>query len=717
MSKLIIVESPGKIKKIKSFLGPEYTVMASVGHIRDLAKDSISVDPSNNFKPTYQIMSDKKKVVSNLKKFAACSSEIIIASDSDREGEAIAYHLIEVLGIKEYKRIIFNEITKLAINKALENPRKVDMNMFYSQQTRRILDRIVGYKLSPILKSIPGIITNNLGTGRVQSVVTRLIVDKEKQIQEFLNLDKSTVYNINANFNINGSNFKATYIYTELINDLININKISNLISKQQIKSYKEIKSVVKSKDDIKIIVINIRTDTNFIISNVNNSDHFRHPPLPFITSSLQQEASYKLKFQLKQTMNLAQKLYEKGLITYMRTDSPALSAEALNYIKKYIIEEKDLGEKYYQFRQFKTKNQNAQEAHEAIRPTHFNIFELTNYKLSNTNEEKLYQLIWNRTIASQMKPAKYYNQHLILSNKTNIKFEGTNTILIFDGYLKLYKHNSEIYLDDENNDISELEKKHIKINDKDLKSNNIKWSTVTFKETFLSSPSRYNEPSLVKKLESLGIGRPSTYASIISKIQEHKYITISNIQGIEKQVIIYTLIYMKKEQPIFEKKKSIQKIGNEKLRLIPTSDGELITNYLIKNFQHIMDYDFTAKMETLLDDIAKGNKIWYDVLKDFYNVLKQQFIILGLNIELSDSIFKNQSNNNNNNKCQIIGLHPKYGDINYIITRFGPTFKINLDKKTRKDLFVKAGKLDPIDPKTIKIAIKYIDYKINNFK
>jgi len=435
-------------------------------------------------------------------------------------------------------------------------------------------------------------------------------------------------------------------------------------------------------------------------------------------------------------------------------------------------MEDPALGEDYYQFRQFKAKGQNAQEAHEAIRPTHFNVFELTEYDLSGTDEEKLYQLIWNRTVASQMKSAKYHDQHIILSNKTNVKFEGTNSVLVFDGYLKLYKDVNE--QDEDSESDNSQSKSHIKLNDQDLKSNQVSWSKINFKETFGSAPTRYNEPSLVKKLEGLGIGRPSTYAAIISKIQEHKYIRVGNIQGIEKEIMTYTLSYINaKTQPSFEKKSSIQKIGNEKLRLIPTPDGELVTEYLIKNFPQIMDYKFTARMESLLDEIAEGNKIWYEVLAEFYNVLKNQFNSLGLNIESSgfakpinpnpnnsdtnpnnsDTNPNNSDTNPNNSdtntdefidsdsdldtevgqtskakksaklptqptqptlpNSQIIGAHPKYGDITYMVTRYGPAFKVNLGGRSKKDLFVGAGKLDPSDKNVLESAIKYIDYKV----
>ena len=728
MSKLIIVESPGKIKKIKSFLGAEYNVMASVGHIRDLAKDSISVDPNNNFKPTYEITSDKKKIVAALIKAAKVSTEIIIASDGDREGEAIAQHLVTVLKAKDYKRIIFYEITKNAIIKALQSPTKIDSNMFLSQQTRRILDRIVGYKLSPILKTIPNITSNSLGAGRVQSVVTRLIVDKEREIDDFLKDTlndgdkKSSIYLISGDFIINNSKFKCTYIATKIIDDFIYLKeiKLSNnrIIKAKNIKTIKIEKTIIDSKDQIKFIIINIRADRQFQITKISNSDRYRHPPQPFITSTLQQESSYKLKFQLKKTMSLAQKLYEKGLITYMRTDSPSLSSEALGYIKKQILEDKDLGEIYYQYRQFKAKGNaavQAQEAHEAIRPTHFNVFELEEYDLANTDEEKLYQLIWNRSVASQMKSAKYHDQHLILSNTKNINFEGTNSVIVFDGYLRLYLDNSDNIDNVDNVDnvdnIDNIDNsKHIKLNDHNLKSNRVTWSKINFKESYSSSPSRYNEPSLVKKLESLGIGRPSTYANIISKLQEHKYIKIGNIEGIEKKIISYFLIYSKDK---FEKKISIQKLGSEKFRLIPTPDGKLITDYLIKYFPQIMDYKFTIHMENLLDEIANGNKIWYEVLSEFYQILKNQFTILGLNIESTFNKIKQKSEQ----KQQIIGSPSKYGDIIYMETKYGPAFKVNIGGKNKKDIFVGAGNIKITDINIKEYAIKYIDYKIQKIQ
>ena len=688
-----------------SYLGSGYIVKASIGHVRDLTSNCVP-KPDDNFEPTYEITKDKKKVVAGLRKAAKEADEIIIASDGDREGEAIAYHLVQVLNANDYKRIVFHEITKTAIARAIEEPRKVDMNMFNSQQTRRILDRIVGYKLSPILKTVNGIQSKSLGAGRVQSVVTRLIVDKEKEIEQFMGNENESKFHVSGDFTINEHKFKGTYIDKQI------------------------------EKSDIKNIAVNIRDDPNFFITNVTITERLRYSPPPFITSNLQQESSYKLKFQLKKTMMLAQKLYEKGLITYMRTDSPALSNEALGSIKKHILEDVGLGNEYYQFRQFKAKDQNAQEAHEAIRPTHFNVYNLTDYDLEGSDEEKLYQLIWNRSVASQIKPAKYQDQHITLSNTKKNIFEGTNSILIFDGYLKLYKEK-------ENEDDDNEENKYIKLNDQDLKKNEVKWSKICFKETYVSPPTRYNEPSLVKKLETLGIGRPSTYANIISKLQEHKYIKTGNIEGTEKQITTFMLEYKCDSDSIFTKSLSKQKFGGERYRLIPTNDGIIITNYLVEHFPQIMDYQFTAHMETLLDDIANGKIIWCDVLNEFYKILKEQFTKLNLDINnLKISVCNKNENNDesadadeeDNNSVKenkedkedkqenkktsiVIGKHPKYGDILYMHAKFGPVFMINLGSKLNRALFVSAGKLSPNDTKIEEFAIKYIDFKLKKSK
>jgi DNA topoisomerase-1 len=528
--------------------------------------------------------------------------------------------------------------------------------MFYAQQARRILDRIVGYKISPLLKSIPDIKTNSLGAGRVQSVVVRLIVDKEEEIKTFLDSSTSSIYVITGEFTINNCKLIGKY-YKLPIN-----------------------------QTEINQIVSDIKQDPIFILNNIETKTRYKQPPQPFITSSLQQEASYKLKFQLKKTMVIAQKLYEKGLITYMRTDSPTLSNDALSNIKKLILDTPTLGPLYYQYRQFKSKNSNAQEAHEAIRPTNFNINNLSNYELTDTDEEKLYILIYNRTLSTQIKPAEYSDTNLQISNTLKQSFNLSKSVLVFDGYLKLY-----IDTDLELNDTDADTNNDINIDINQLTNNQISWQKIIFNEKFKDAPIRYNEPSLVNKLESLGIGRPSTYASIISKIQEHKYVSISNIDGIQKNIINYILNY---DGLKLQKKTTIQKIGYEKSKLIPTSDGILVNKYLMDNFSQIIQYKFTSDMETLLDEIANGTKIWHEVLKEFYQILSVQLDKIPITCGFIN-----------------IGDHPKYGKITYCETKYGPTFRIS---KGKKDIFVKTDKITKTDDDVCKLAISLIDYKIN---
>lgn len=588
MTNLIIVESPGKIKKIKSFLDSSYVVMASVGHIRDLCHTTLSIDVDNNFKPTYEIINDKKKIIANLRKAIKNADNIYIAADADREGEAIAYHLIETLKIKNnYKRIMFNEITQNAIQTAITNHTLLDINMFYAQQARRLLDRLVGYKLSPLLKNIPNIQSKSLGVGRVQSVVLRLIVDNENLINDFINNEQNnnSLYVIHGDFIINEIKLDTTF----------------------QSKSNSD--NQITTKEQIKQIVINIKQNPIFNIEQIEQNQRIKNPPPPFITSTLQQEASYKLHFNIKYTMQIAQKLYEKGLITYMRTDSTTLSNDALSLIKNYISN----SEKFnfaidYQFRQFKSSNANAQEAHEAIRPTYFN----SDISLLSGDELSLYTLIFNRTVATQLKSAIYNDTIISLINKSAYVFKGTSSFLSYEGYLKIYNQSTST-INTPNLD------NRLKINNINLSSNEVSWTKIIFKETYKEAPSRYNESSLVKKLEQLGIGRPSTYANIISKIQEHKFINITDSDGITKKICTYTLLY---DEFKFDKKTSTQKIANDKSKFIPTNDGNIICKYLIDNFNFIVDYNFTANMENQLDLIANNNKIWYDVLDEFYKQL-----------------------------------------------------------------------------------------------
>lgn len=592
MKRLIIVESPGKIKKIKSFLDNTYIVIASVGHIRDLVKNNNAIDIKNNFRPTYEILPDKINVIKNIKKVIKDVDEIYISTDNDREGEAIAYHLIEVLKLKKYKRATFNEITKNAIINSLNNPKELNINLFYAQQARRILDRIVGFSLSGILKYKIGrtLDSKNIGSGRVQAVCTKLIVEKENEINTFLNSDISLKYICYGKFVINNCLIIMDYIHY-------------NYEFKSSIK-IELIKKEILNKD-LGLILLNIKLDPWFYIFNIKKKRRISKPPLPFITSTLQQESYNKLKFNIKITMILAQKLYEKGYITYMRTDSYTLSNYILNDIKHFIIS--NYGTEYYQLRKFKSKHQ---EAHEAIRPTNINLKNLDNTEFANSNENKLYQLIWRRTLASQFKDAEFDDIKISVKNSLNSIFVGTETLLIFEGHLKLVKYNYKL-------------KSELDFNN--LKNNKVNWKYIEIKESFTMPPLRYNEATLVKKLEKLNIGRPSTYCSIINKILEHQYIKIADINGINKSIKKYRLYNNLK----IKIKTDNLLIGYEKKKIIPTNDGIKIINFLIKYFPQIMNYEFTAEFELSLDKIASGEIEWFKVLNDFYIIFNKQLLNL----------------------------------------------------------------------------------------
>jgi DNA topoisomerase-1 len=657
MSKLIIVESPGKIKKIKSIVGNDYIVLASCGHFRDLDKSSLSIDIDDNFKPTYVFNTDKKSVISNIKKNYTKDTELIIASDGDREGEAIGYHLLELLKPKTYKRIIFYSITKREVNEALEKPTKINMNVVNAQQARRLLDRIVGYELSPILHRIPAL--NNiktLGTGRVQSVVTKLIVEKENEIKEHLDKLKESEYEIQGYFKINGKDIVCDLKYRR-------IEELSLQITNNNIKYV----DIPLNELDVESILKIVMKYPEFKITNIDKKNRFRHPPQPFITTSLQKDCSYKFRLPIIKTMKIAQKLYELGLITYMRTDSPSLSDESLGNIKKYILGEETLGNKYYKFRQFKSKNTSAQEAHEAIRPSNINVYDLSDYDLLDTIEEKIYQLIWKRTVASQMTSAELADTIITLNNKKHVCFIGTTTIQIFDGFLKIYSE-----ADNEDND----KKNTDKIIDLQLfdnfDKNNVTWNDIIGTQKFKNPPVRYSEATLVEKLEKLNIGRPATYASMISKIQEHNYVNMGTATGIEKNINILTLSIKKMD---IIKKINKKMIGNEKNKLMPTETGKIVTEYLDKYFPDIIDYKFTANMEKDLDEISEGKLIWNEqVLRKFYDIFKKS--LDNFKIKMNE----NKETINLLPDVEIIGKYTNNQDIFYLISKYGPTIKVKID-------------------------------------
>ncbi len=567
---LVIVESPAKAKTIQKFLGNGYVVKSSFGHIRDLQDKKLSVDVENDFTPEYVVPSDKKKVVSELKKAAESASTVWLASDEDREGEAISWHLYETLGLKEAqtRRIVFHEITKDAIVNAVRNPRSIDMNLVNAQQARRVLDRLVGFELSPILWRK---IQPKLSAGRVQSVALRLVVEREKEIMGFEN---EAYYKVEAFFHPAGMPASV---------------KVKAVLD-TRFKTPEEARAFLQ--DCI---------GASFTVSDVEKKEANRYPTAPFTTSTLQQEAARKLRFPVSVTMRVAQSLYERGLITYMRTDSTNLSALALGTAQKFISE--NFGPEYSKPRQFKTHSKGAQEAHEAIRPTFIENTEIE----GTAQEQKLYNLIWKRTVASQMADAKVLNTTLrVSSDRRTEKFNAQATRILFDGFLKLYIEGTDNQ-DTEEDEVmlpdlqagTPMEEKGIKAECK-----------------FTAAPPRYSEATLVKKLEELGIGRPSTYAPTIATLTTGRgYIIKGDKEG--KKVDVNDLEL--KGGDISETART-ETVGAERGKLLPQEIGMIVTDYLEKYFTDIMDYDFTANVEKEFDQIASGNLVWNKVIGEFYS-------------------------------------------------------------------------------------------------
>jgi len=554
---LVIVESPAKAKTIEKYLGKDYTVKSSFGHIRDLPGKGMNVDIEHNFAPNYEINSDKKKVVAELRKAAKEADEVLLASDPDREGEAIAWHLATALklDLKKTKRVVFHEITKSAVEEAIKKPGHIDLELVDAYQARRVLDRLVGYELSPVLWKK---VRTGLSAGRVQSVEVRLIVEREREIRAFT---PESSFRVIAIFTVNGMELKA-----ELASKL-----------KDKITAQRFLEDAARSI---------------FTAEDITTKPGTRSPGAPFTTSTLQQEASRRLGFSIKQTMTLAQRLYENGHITYMRTDSTTLSGFAIKSAEEFI--KSSYGDTYHQVRQFKTKNQSAQEAHEAIRPTDFK-------KLSagaDGQQEKLYQLIWQRALASQMAPAATQKTEIIIDvSERKEKLLAKGEVLSFDGYLKVYGGGKDDTL------LPEVKK-----------GDQLSLATMTASETFSRAPARYSEAALVKKLEELGIGRPSTYASTISTIQTRGYVEKSDLEGKERTVQALTL----KNSTITDEP-TTEITGADRNKLLPTHLAEVTTDFLLKHFPNIVDYDFTAKSENDFDRIADGKEKWEKMIADFY--------------------------------------------------------------------------------------------------
>ena len=613
---LVIVESPAKAKTIEKFLGKDFFVTSSMGHIRDLEKKDFGIDIQNDFTPKYEISSDKKKLVAELRKLSKESKMVWLASDEDREGEAISWHLMETLGLKpeNTKRIVFHEITKEAILKAIQNPRPLDLNLVNAQQARRVLDRIVGFEVSPVLWKK---VKPSLSAGRVQSVAVRFIVEREREIHNFTS---TSAFRVSASFLVPENDGMISELKAEL-------NK--RFDTKEEAYAFLE-----KCKS------------AEFQISDVVKKPGRRSPAPPFITSTLQQEASRKLGFSVSQTMSVAQKLYESGKITYMRTDSVTLSDLAIGTAKQKIISM--LGEKYHQFRQYKNKSKGAQEAHEAIRPTY-----IDNEEISGTNQEKkLYDLIWKRTIASQMAEAELEKTTVTIDISTvPEKFIASGEVLIFDGFLVVYIESDDE--EDQNGGTKGL-LPPLTVNQV------LRTEKIHATERFTLKPPRYTEASLVKKLEEQGIGRPSTYAPIITTVQNRGYVVKEDRAGTERP---FTELILSGKK-ITEKHKTEQ-TGAEKSKLFPTDIGMVVTDFLLRYFDLIMDYNFTAKVELEFDEIAEGELVWNEMIRSFYDPFHAK--VEGALAEAERA-----------NGVRILGIDPTSGkELSVRIGRFGPVAQL----------------------------------------
>ncbi len=642
---LVIVESPAKAKTIEKFLGKDYKVMSSYGHIRDLKKKELSVG-KDTLTPVYEIPDDKKKVVAELKKNAKTAKKVWLASDEDREGEAISWHLCEVLGLDEAKtsRIVFHEITKPAILKAIANPRHLDMSLVDAQQARRVLDRIVGFKLSPVLwrKVKPA-----LSAGRVQSVAVKLIVEREREIQKF---QSEPFFRVNALFGVpgDGGEVKA------------------------------ELDARFKTHDEACAFLESCKGAT-FVVGDITKKPLKRMPAPPFTTSTLQQEAARKLGFTVSQTMMIAQRLYESGRITYMRTDSVHLSSFALNACKDEIM--KEFGEKYIHNREFQTKSKGAQEAHEAIRPTFANVEggEWT------TQERRLYDLIWKRTIASQMAEAKIEKTTAVVNiDNRHEHFVANGEVVVFDGFLRVYRESTD-------DDAREGKQDGSNTLPAMKAGNSLDRKNITATERFTQAPARYTEASLVHKLEELGIGRPSTYAPTISTIQQREYVVKGDKPGKERPYIIDIL-----EGDIVTQETKVESVGSERGKLIPTDIGTVVNDFLQANFPEIMDYNFTAKVEGDFDRIAEGKEDWKDMLHKFDDHFEPQV----------EKVINQRSEHKAGERQ--IGVDPKSGKPVFVkIGRFGPVVQIGAAGGDEKPQFAQMPKDKSIETITLDEALE----------
>ena len=642
---LVIVESPAKAKTIEKFLGKDYKVMSSFGHIRDLKKRDFSID-IDTFVPTYEIPSDKKKVVEELRKAASQAEMVWLASDEDREGEAISWHLYEVLGLKaeNTKRIVFHEITKDAITNAIQTPRDIDINLVNAQQARRVLDRIVGFKLSPILWKK---IKPSLSAGRVQSVAVRLIVEREREIATFT---PEATYRVVATFLVPDANGNITELKAEL-------------------------GTRFKEKVEAEAFLSQCK-DATFTIEDAQTKPQKKSPTAPFTTSTLQQEAARKLGFSVSQTMTIAQRLYESGQITYMRTDSTNLSGLCLGASKKVIVE--TMGEQYHTMRNFKTKAKGAQEAHEAIRPTYMDRQTIE----GTAAERRLYDLIWKRTIATQMADAQIEKTTITISmDGSPYTFTAVGEVVVFDGFLRVYRASTD---EDAQNESQKGLLPPLTCGQR------LQYSEIQATERYTQRPNRYNEGSLVKKLEELGIGRPSTYAPTISTIQNRDYVVKEDTPSQERSINVLNL----KKGKLSDKMVS-ETYGSEKSSLKPTDVGTVVNDYLIDYFPQVLDYNFTANIEKEFDEVAEGEKPWNGVISSFYSDFAP-LVEQTLNEKQERKIGE-----------RVLGNDPKSGrPVSVKIGRFGPVVQVGLASDTEKPRFAQLQKGQSIDTITLEEAL-----------
>ena len=649
---LVIVESATKAKTIEKILGQDFKVVSCVGHISDLPVKELGVDVKNDFKPKYIIPSEKKPVIKDLKKYVSESDKVWLASDEDREGEAIAWHLYENLNLtnKDYDRIVFHEITKNAILNALDSPREINYNLVNAQQARRVLDRLVGYELSPVLWRK---VKTGLSAGRVQSVSVRLIVEKEREIKNF---KTNSIYKSIGTFkNSNGVHLKA------------------------------ELNNKFDSAEEVKVF-LQKNINSTYTVSNVEKKPAKKSPTPPFTTSTLQQEASRKLGFGVTRTMSTAQKLYEAGLITYMRTDSVTISEEAKSSILSKI--ETKYGDSYVNLRNYKNKNKSAQEAHEAVRPTDISVEDIS----SDYDQQRLYQLIWRRTISSQMSDAQIERTVVnIDSNSFDEIFIARGEVIKFDGFLRVYNEGTDDEAHEEKGTLPKLN-----VNE------NLDLINIISRESFSRPPSRYTEASLVKKLEELGIGRPATYATTISTIQNRGYVSKGDNEGQERS---YKSIELKNGD--ITESNSTEKTGSNKGKLVPTDIGIIVNDFLVDNFNNILDYGFTAEVEKSFDKIAEGNQNWTDIIKQFYTDFHT-------NVNIVKDTAERQSGE------KILGDDPVSGRIVKVrLGKFGPIAQIGTVDDEDKPIFASLTKEQQLDTITLNEALELFKFpkEIGNYK